>query len=98
MPFPGQNILADKIIEYTVKKLRSLNLLFSCVFRIGRKFVHVGAKKIITLYQVQVYVELENFRFTFHDAEDYATSENWQKILILSLTSKVYVSVNVAQW
>ena len=25
------------------------------------------------------YVELENFSFTFNDAEDYATSENWQK-------------------
>jgi hypothetical protein len=73
---------------HTVKKLRSLNLLFSCVFRIGRKFVHDGAEKIITLYQLQVYVELENFRFTFNDAEDYATSENRQKILIFSLTSK----------
>jgi hypothetical protein len=49
------------------------------VFRIGRKFVHVGAEKIITLYQLQVYVELKNFRFTFNDAEDYATSENRQK-------------------
>ncbi len=37
-------------LTYTVKKLQSLNLLFSCVFRIGRKFVHVGAEKIITLY------------------------------------------------
>jgi hypothetical protein len=27
----------------TVNKLRSLNLLFSCVFCIGRKTVHVGA-------------------------------------------------------
>jgi hypothetical protein len=35
---------------YTVKKLQSLNLLFSCMFRIGRKFVHVGAEKINTLY------------------------------------------------
>ncbi len=68
------------------------------MFRIGRKFVHVDAEKIITLYQVQVYVELENFRFTFNDAEDYATSENWQKILILSLTSELNISVNVAQW
>jgi hypothetical protein len=34
----------------TVKKLRSLNLLFSCLFHIGRKTVHVGAEKIITLY------------------------------------------------
>ncbi len=68
------------------------------MFRIGRKFVHVGAEKIIKLYQVQVYIELENFRFTFNDAEDYATSENRQKIFIFSLTSEVNVSVNVAQW
>ncbi len=40
----------DRYTDRTVKKLRSLNLLFSCVFRIGRKFVHVGAEKIITLY------------------------------------------------
>ncbi len=52
------------------------------MFRIGRKFVHVGAEKIITLYEVQVSVELENFSFTFNDAKDYATSENLQKILI----------------
>ncbi len=50
------------------------------MFRIGCKFVHVGAEKIITLYLVQVYVELENFSFTFNDGEDYATSENWQKV------------------
>ncbi len=68
------------------------------MFRIGRKFVHVGAEKIITLNHLQVYVELENFRFTFNDAEDYATSENRQKILIFSLTSEKHVSVNVAQW
>ncbi len=68
------------------------------MFRIGRKFVHVGAEKIITLYQVQVYVELENFSFTFNDAEDYATSENRQKILILSLISGENISVIVAQW
>jgi hypothetical protein len=86
------------VLVYTVKKLRSLNLLFSCVLRIGRKFVHVGAEKIITLYQVQVYVELENFSFTFNDAEDYANSENRQKILILSFIGDVNTSVNVAQW
>ena len=63
------------------------------MFRIGRKFVHVGVEKIITLYQVQVYVELENFRFTFNDAEDYATSETWQKIFILSLISEENVCV-----
>jgi hypothetical protein len=68
------------------------------VFRIGRKLVHVGAEKIIKLYQVQVYVELENFSFTFNDAEDYATSENWQKIFILSLISEANKSVNLAQW
>ncbi len=84
--------------SHTVKKLRSLNLLFSCVFRMGCNFVHVGAEKIITLYYVQVYVELENFSFTFNDAEDYATSENWQKMFIFSLTSETNVSVSVAQW
>jgi hypothetical protein len=41
---------------------------------------------------------LENFGFTFNDAEDYATLENWQKIFILSLISEENVSVNVAQW
>jgi hypothetical protein len=34
----------------TVKKLRSLTLLFSCIFHIGRKPVHDGAENIITLY------------------------------------------------
>jgi hypothetical protein len=60
---------------YTVKKLRSLNLLFSCMFHIGRKTVHVGAEKFIKLYWTQIYVELENFSFTSNDAGDYATSE-----------------------
>jgi hypothetical protein len=41
---------------------------------------------------------LENFSFTFNDAEDYATSENWQKNLILSLINEAIVSVNVVQW
>jgi hypothetical protein len=35
---------------YTVNKLRSLNLLFSCMFRIENKIVHVGMEKIDTLY------------------------------------------------
>jgi hypothetical protein len=39
----------------------------------------------------QVYVEMENFSFTFIDAEDYAASEKWQKIFI-----SILVSVNVA--
>jgi hypothetical protein len=30
------------------------------MFRIERKIVHVAAEKIITLYKVQVYGELEN--------------------------------------
>ncbi len=35
---------------HTVKKLRSLNLLFSRVLCIERKTVHDGAEKIVTLY------------------------------------------------
>jgi hypothetical protein len=38
------------IDPHTVNKLRSLNLLFSCMFRKERKIVYVGAEKIITLY------------------------------------------------
>ncbi len=34
----------------TVNKLRSRNLLFSCMCRIERKIVHVGTEKIVTLY------------------------------------------------
>jgi hypothetical protein len=34
----------------TVIKLRSLNLLFSCMSRIERKIIHVGTEKIVTLY------------------------------------------------
>jgi hypothetical protein len=41
---------------------------------------------------------LENFSFTFNDAEDYATSETWQKIFILGLISQAITSVSVAQW
>ncbi len=43
---------------------------------------------------MQVYVELENFSFTFN----VLTTENWQKLFILSLISESNVSVNVAQW
>ncbi len=56
---------------HTENKLRSLNLLFSCM---ERKIVHVGTEKIVTLYTVlitQVYVESEGFSFTFIDAEEY---------------------------
>jgi hypothetical protein len=49
------------------------------MFRIERKIVHVGTEKIITLYLRYVYVESDNFSFTFNDAEDYAASEKWQK-------------------
>jgi hypothetical protein len=35
---------------YTVIKLRSLNLLFSCMFRIERKIVLEGTEKIVTFY------------------------------------------------
>jgi hypothetical protein len=41
---------------------------------------------------------LETFSFTFNDAENYATSEKWQKIFILSLIIEPSVSVDVAQW
>jgi|LakMenE01Jun11ns_1017448.scaffolds.fasta_scaffold8686129_1 hypothetical protein len=36
--------------EYTVNKLRSLNLLFPCMFCIERKIVDVDTEKIVTLY------------------------------------------------
>ncbi len=36
--------------------------------------------------------------FTFNDAENYATSEKWQKIFIFSLIIETSVNVNVAQW
>jgi hypothetical protein len=39
---------------------------------------------------------LDNFSFTFNDAEDYATSEKWQKIFILII--ELEVNVTVAQW
>jgi hypothetical protein len=55
------------------------------VLCIGRKTVHDGAEKIITLYKVQVYVELENFSFTSNDAEDYAALEKWQKMFIFTI-------------
>ena len=41
---------------------------------------------------------METFSFTFNDAENYATSEKWQKIFIFSLIIEPVVSVNVAQW
>jgi hypothetical protein len=41
---------------------------------------------------------LENFSFTFNDAEDYATSEKWQKIFISFLIIDYTASVIVAQW
>jgi hypothetical protein len=41
---------------------------------------------------------LENFSFTFNDAEDYAASEKLQKIFILILIIATIVSVSVAQW
>jgi hypothetical protein len=44
------------------------------------------------------YVELENFSFTFNDAEDYATSEKWQKIIIYFQILEHNVSVLVELW
>ncbi len=90
--------IGDFLRICTVKKLRSLNLLFSGIFHIGRKIVHVGAEKFITLYQKQIYVELENFSCTFNDAEDYATSEKWQKTFISFLIIEPKVNGTVAQW
>jgi hypothetical protein len=55
------------------------------LFHIRRKTVHVGAEKIITLYKTQIYAELENFGFTFNDAEDYATSEKGHKNICIFL-------------
>ena len=66
-------------MSYTVNKLRSINLLFSGMFHIELNIVTVGAEKFIMLYQEQVHAELGNFSFTFIGAEDYATSEKWQK-------------------
>ncbi len=40
------------------------------------------ARKKSSRYIKQVYMELENFSFTFIDAEDYVASEKWQKIFI----------------
>ncbi len=40
------------------------------MFFIESKIGHVGAEKTITLY-----VEFEDFGFTFNDAEDYASGE-----------------------
>ena len=45
------------------------------MFCIELKVVHVGAKKIVTLYLYQVSVKFEDFSFTFNDAEDYARGE-----------------------
>ncbi len=39
------------------------------MFCIERKVVHVGAKKIITLYLYQVSVKFEDFSFTCNDAK-----------------------------
>ncbi len=63
---------------YTVNKLWSLNLLFFCMLRMERKIVHVGTEKIIR-YINKLYIESADFSITFIDAEDYATSEKWQK-------------------
>jgi hypothetical protein len=41
---------------------------------------------------------LENFSFTFNDAEEYPTSEKWQKTFISFLIIEQKVKVIVAQW
>ncbi len=43
------------------------------------------------------YVESADFSFTFIDAEDYATSEKWQKIFLTLLIIAYLTSVIVAQ-
>jgi hypothetical protein len=43
-------LLSAAVYGYTVKKLRSINLLFSGMFHIERNIVTVGAEKFITLY------------------------------------------------
>jgi hypothetical protein len=40
---------------------------------------------------------LENFSFTFNEAEDYTASEKWQKIFILVLIIDIILSASVAQ-
>ncbi len=63
---PSQQIYAysrPNYIKYTVNKLRSKNLLFSCMFhieRIERKIVHIGTEK--SSRQIND-VKLENFSF-----------------------------------
>jgi hypothetical protein len=42
-------------------------------------------------------VELENFSFTFIDAEDYKASEKWQIIFLHVLIFELFLNVNVAQ-
>jgi hypothetical protein len=41
---------------------------------------------------------LENFSFTFNEAEEYAASEKWQKIFVLILIIDTMSTVSVAQW
>jgi hypothetical protein len=71
-----------------VNKLRSLNLLFSCMFPIERKIVHVG----------KVYVDLQGFGFTFIDVKDYAVSGKWQKIIVSIFIIAQFSSESMAQW
>jgi hypothetical protein len=49
------------------------------------------------LYFKQVCADLENFNFTFIDAEDCTASGKWQKIFIRFLIIAPFLSVNVAQ-
>jgi hypothetical protein len=41
---------------------------------------------------------LENFSFTFNDAEDNAASEKWQKIFIFISIIETIATVIVAHW
>jgi hypothetical protein len=63
------------------------------MFPIERKIVHVGVKKIIMLYYVQVYIELENLSFTFPYVEDNAQlQKNGKNIFICILIIKLFFS------
>jgi hypothetical protein len=70
--FPSHSYWFDLFLSHsvlyvhTVKKQRSINLFFSCMFRIERKTVYVGAEKNHHVILGTSYVELENFSFTFN--------------------------------
>ncbi len=57
-------------------KLRKINLLFSSMFCIERKIVHVGAERKSSCYFNKKFtLHFENLSFAFNDAEDQAIGE-----------------------